>query len=176
MSRVGVFMSIRITHAKIRRSGAPLRRYTMNASRGSRPIHALGTAGALAGSFLLFGSIGLADSGFEEGAIGGDVHKGEMHVPMRWSVSTAPETLSIPVPGDCQRTIDMTMKWDEEQDYVRVRLKGKGVLTPHPTVHRTTGVDFFPNAFWPEQKDIDGGRYQFWLVSPAEAFTLYYDQ
>jgi hypothetical protein len=147
----------------------------MTASPGCRPVRLLGPAGALVGASLLFGSIGFADSSFEEGTSSGDVHKGRMYVPLHWAASVAPETLSPPVPGDCEGTVDLTMKWDEEEDYVKVRLKGKNVLTPHPTVLRTPGVDFFPNPFWPEQEDIVGGRYQFWIVSPAEAINLYYD-
>lgn len=147
----------------------------MNASLGCRHARALGLAGSLIGSSLLSGSLGLADSTFQEGESSGDVHRGTMYVPMHWSTSVAPETLSIPLPGNCQGTVDMTMKWNEEEDWVKVRLKGKNVLTPHPNVQRTAGVDFFPNAFWPEPKDVVGGRYQFWLISPAEEFELYYD-
>src|SRR5262249_52019407 len=132
--------------------------------------------GAIVGLLLLCGFSAWADAAeLVEGVSSGDVHKGRMEVPMRWGAALAPETLNIALPGDCQRTIDMTMTWDEERGYVKVRLNGKGVLTPHPTVLRTAGVNFFPNAFWPEQKDIIGGRYQFWLISPAEEITLYYD-
>ena len=147
----------------------------MNASLGRRSARAVGTACALVSSTFLFGSICLADSAYEEGTSSGDVHKGRMHVPLRWNVSLPPETFSPVVPGNCQNTIDLSLKWDEDHDFVKVRLQGKNVLTPHPTVLRTAGVDFFPNAFWPEQEDVIGGRYQFWFISPAEEFELYYD-
>jgi hypothetical protein len=147
----------------------------MTASLRCRSARVLGPAGAVVVSSLLFGSIGLADHSVSEGTSSGDVHKGKMYVPLLWSASLSPETFSVAVPGNCQGTVDLTMKWDEEEDFLKIRLKGKNVLTPHPTVHRTPGVDFFPNAFWPEAEDIIGGRYQLWFISPSEEFDFYYD-
>jgi len=136
---------------------------------------AFAPAAALFVSSLLVGSIGLADHSFEEGVSSGDVHKGTMYVPLIWGAAMQPEALSVAVPGNCQRTIDMTIRWDEDHDWVKVRLKGRGVLEPYPTVDRTQGVDFFPNPWWPEQKSFVNGRYQFWFISNAEEHTFYYD-
>lgn len=148
----------------------------MTASLGCRSARALGPAAALVVSSLLFGSIGFADHLVGEGTSYGDIHEGKMKVPLLWSAALSPETLSVAVPGNCQNTIDLTMTWDEDEDWVKIRLKGKNVLTPHPVIHRTPGVDFFPNQFWPEAEDILGGRYQLWFISPSEEIDFYYDQ
>lgn len=147
----------------------------MTASFRYRSMKVLGPAGALVASSLLFGSIGLADHAFEEGTSSGDVHEGKMQLPLVWNMQSLPENYWIPVPGDCQNTIHLTMKWDEEEDWVKIRLKGKNVLTPYPDVERTPGVNFFPNQFWPEAEDIVGGRYQLWLITASEEITLYFD-
>jgi hypothetical protein len=42
-------------------------------------------------------------------------------------------------------------------------------------VLRTEGVDWFPNPFWPDSKDVINGRYQFWVIAPGPAITFFYD-
>jgi hypothetical protein len=147
----------------------------MTASLRCRSVRVLGPAGALVASSLLFGSIGLADHDFQEGTSHGDVHEGQMYVPLIWGAAVPPENLAAALPGNCQGTVDLTMKWNEDEDWVKVRIEGKNVLTPYPNLDRTPGVDFFPNAFWPEAEDIVGGRYQLWLISPSEEIDFYYD-
>ncbi len=56
-----------------------------------------------------------------------------------------------------------------------VKLKGQHILPPNPSVHRTEGVNFFPNPFSPEPASFDNGRYQFWIISPAQMITFYYN-
>lgn len=147
----------------------------MAASPMRRSMRAIGPAGALVASSLLFGSMVLADQSFQEGVSYGDVYAGKMEVPLLWSAALAPETMSLAVPGNCQGTINLTMRWDEDEDWVKIRLKGKNVLTKHPTVQRTPGVSFFANQFWPEQASFTNGRYQLWFISPAEEIDFYYD-
>jgi hypothetical protein len=125
---------------------------------------------------LLLGSIGLADSVAKPGGTSaGDVHEGVMHIPLVWSAALQPESVSLAVPGNCEGSIDMDLRWSEEDDTVKLHLKGKHVLDPHPTVTRTQGVDFFPNPFWPEAQSFTNGRYQFWFISPSEEILFYYD-
>jgi hypothetical protein len=123
---------------------------------------------------MLLGSTSLADSPLEAFSTG-NIHKGEMRFPLVRGASQQPEVTVPALPGNCERHVDVTLKWDEEEDWVTVRLRGKGVLDQYPTVHRTLGVDYFPNPFWPETKDVVNGVYQFWFVSPAEEHTFYYD-
>lgn len=148
----------------------------MTASPRRLSARVLGPTSALLVSSLLFGSICLADQAYTEGKSYGDVHEGKMTLPLRWSAALSPETLSVAVPGNCEGTINLTMTWDEEEDWLKIRLQGENVLTPHPVIHRTPGVDFFPNPFWPEAEDILGGRYQLWFISPSEEINYYYDQ
>lgn len=116
----------------------------------------------------------LADQPLTEGLSYGDVHKGKMSVPLRWAAALAPETFAPAQQGNCEGIINLTMTWDEDDDEVKVKLKGKNVLTPYPNVDRVPGVNFSPNPFFPETEDVVGGRYQLWLISPAEEITLFY--
>lgn len=145
------------------------------AASSRRWSRAFGPACALVVSSMFFGTVVLADQAFQEGRSFGDVHEGKMEIPLYWSAATAPEVYSVAMPGDCQRSINLTMRWDEEQDWLKVRLKGKHVLMPHPTVTRVPGVTFFPNPFWPEQAAYTNGRYQLWFISPSEEIHFYYD-
>src|SRR5262245_40421544 len=146
----------------------------MDPSLERRPRLLLGQATAVFATAMLLGSTSLADTPVSAFSTG-NFHKGEMHFPLYRGASQQPEVIVPALPGNCERHVDTTVKWNEEQNKVTVRLRGKGVLDPHPTITRTLGVDFFPNPFWPEAKDIVDGVYQFWLVSPAEELTFYYD-
>lgn len=79
------------------------------------------------------------------------------------------------LPSNCEGKITLTLSWDEQENWVHVKLKGEHVLVPHPTIHRTQGVNYFPNPIWPEQKDFSNGRYLFWSISPSRMITFYYD-
>lgn len=86
-----------------------------------------------------------------------------------------PEVTVLTPFGQCDRPIEMTIRWNEQADWVKVRLRGEEVLERFPDLVRTEGVNFFPNPFWPESKDIQDGRYQFWFISPAGNMTFFYD-
>ena len=86
------------------------------------------------------------------------------------------ELTTIATPNDCANPLDMTLKWDAEENDVTVKLKGKAALEQYPDIQRTEGVDFFPNDFHPELEDIEDGRYQLWLISAAgPELTFYYN-
>ncbi len=123
---------------------------------------------------LLVGSTVLADRPSEISS-SGNYHKGTLSLPLIRGAAMQPEVTLVTTPGNCERQIDMSVRWNEEEDWVKVKLRGKGVLVPYPNVPRTEGVNFFPNPFWPEAKDIVGGRYQFWFIAPAGDITFYYD-
>src|SRR5262245_22173681 len=133
-----------------------------------------GVAVTLCAAVLLLGSTGLADQHLSPSG-SGTFHKGEIHFPLIRGAAMQPEVTVVPLPGNCERHVDMTVRWSEEEDLVTVKLKGKGVLEQFPNVTRTLGVNFFPNPFWPEAQSFVGGRYQFWFISPAGNITFYYD-
>ncbi|MEZ4447266.1 MAG: hypothetical protein R3B72_49760 [Polyangiaceae bacterium] len=76
---------------------------------------------------------------------------------------------------NCNGGVRATLRWNEEENWVRLRLKGKNVLHPHPSLNRTPGVDYFPNPFFPEPEDIQDGRYQLWIIGQSRLTTFYYD-
>lgn len=105
----------------------------------------------------------------------GTYDRGTMNVPLYRGVAVPFELTVIATPDDCAGTMKVTMSWDEEENWVKVRLVGKNALEPHPTFERTEGENYFPNPFWPEPKDVVNGRYQFWIITPSEEITFYYD-
>lgn len=146
----------------------------MNESISRRSRRTFWTATTLGIATLLLGSIGLADSPSVPRS-GGTVEKGTLVLPLVRGPVIPYELTVMATPHGCSRAVELTIKWDEEDNWVKVKLKGKGVLEPYPTHLRTEGVDFFPNPFWPEAEDVVGGRYQLWFVSPAEEIAFYYD-
>jgi hypothetical protein len=108
-------------------------------------------------------------------ASAGDSSRGFMSMPIYRAGATPDEFLVLKTPGDCQRSVQVTMAWNEEDNWVRIHLKGKGVLEPYPTVTRTEGVDFFSNQFWPEAQSFENGRYLLWFITSPSLATFYYD-
>jgi hypothetical protein len=126
-------------------------------------------------ALLLTGSIALAGEStiprgrgtFQEGAIEINLRRGA-GVPMEFNV--------IATPDGCANEMVLDLTWSEEDDDVTAHIVGHHVLVPHPTLTRTEGVDFFPNPFFPQPKDIVDGRYQFWIISAGgPPITLFYD-
>jgi hypothetical protein len=120
------------------------------------------------------GSSGYADAPVAPRS-GGDHHRGFLTVPLHRGAAVPPEATVIALPGNCEREMQVTLRWDEEDNIVQGKLTGKGVLVPHPDIDRTPGVNYFPNPFWPEIEDIHGGRYQFWIISEGPLLDFYYD-
>jgi hypothetical protein len=129
---------------------------------------------AALGLALLPGPLGFADSSARPSS-SGTFHKGSLTVPLRRGGATPFEAFLPALPSGCEAEMTITLAWDEQANRVHARLTGKHVLVPHPTIRRTQGVDFFPNPIWPEQKDFRNGRYLFWILSPAQMMTFYYD-
>lgn len=105
----------------------------------------------------------------------GTYDRGTMTVPLYRGAAVPFELTVIATPDNCAGTLTLTLSWDEEENWVRLHLTGTNVLEPHPSVDRTEGVNYLPNPFWPEPEDIVDGRYQFWIITPSEELTFYYD-
>jgi hypothetical protein len=131
-------------------------------------------AAALGAGALLLASSGLADAPVKPHSAG-NFHKGTLTIPLRRGAAVAWETFFPTLPSDCEGEITLKLTWDEEDNTVTAKLHGEHVFVPHPSIHRTEGVNFFPNPFSLEPKDFDNGRYQFWIISPARLITSYYD-
>jgi hypothetical protein len=135
-------------------------------------IGASGSAIALA-AVALTGSAGYADPPIVKVAAGSPA-KGFMTQPLYRGAAVPDEFTVLVTPNDCHGHVQLTMSWDESENWLKVRLQGKNVLVQNPSLLRTEGVDYFPNPFWPEQKDIVDGRYQFWIIAPLQIVTFYY--
>jgi hypothetical protein len=132
------------------------------------------TATLLAVGALLLGATGLADApGKPRGQ--GTWQSGSLTLPLHRGAAVPFETFAPALPSNCEGEMTLDLSWDEEGNWVKLKLKGQHVLVPHPSVTRTEGVNFFPNPFSPEPASFTNGRYQFWLISPAQMITFYYD-
>lgn len=105
----------------------------------------------------------------------GDESRGRLTTQLHRGASVPDELMVIATPNDCRGSLDLEVEWDEAENYVRIHLTGENALDPHPTVHRTEGVDYFPNDFWPEAKDVEDGRYLLWLIHVPGLVDFYYD-
>ncbi|MCA9693102.1 MAG: hypothetical protein KC636_26130 [Myxococcales bacterium] len=106
----------------------------------------------------------------------GTIAKGEMKVPL-FRGTAVPFELTVPAtPNNCENPLELAIKWDAEDNEVKVHLTGEGALEPYPDYFREEGVNYFPNPFHPESKDVIDGRYQLWLISTAgPMLTFYYN-
>ena len=105
----------------------------------------------------------------------GDASRGILSVPIYRGGIVPYEFYLVATPGNCQRRVQVTLAWNEAENWVRIRIKGRRVLERFPDVDRTEGVNFFPNPLWPEPEDIEDGRYLLWLISAPGLTTFYYD-
>ncbi|HYV50236.1 MAG TPA: hypothetical protein VFA20_35520 [Myxococcaceae bacterium] len=75
-----------------------------------------------------------------------------------------------PPDGDCENARGVfRIDWNSKQNVVKYQLKYKKI-PPHPSIHRTEGVDFFPNPAHLAPKDFDNGGYRFWTILAAQSF------
>lgn len=105
----------------------------------------------------------------------GTTEKGKI-VQNLYRGAAVPFELSIPpLPQSCGGEVELTLEWNEKANWVKVKLRSdKNTLVPFPDVDRTEGVNYFPNAFYPEPEDIEDGRYQLWIVSAAGPLVVFY--
>jgi hypothetical protein len=116
-----------------------------------------------------------AHAGKHQGDYGsGNLAKGEIHTELYRGAAVPFEITVVETPNDCEGHLDLTIEWDEDDNEVVVELRGKEALEPFPSVDRTLGVDYVPNAFLPEPEDIAGGRYQLWLIAASGPMTLFF--
>ncbi len=107
-------------------------------------------------------------------ASAGTYEKGELEIPLHRG-GAIPFELTVLKTKDCDGEVKLDIKWDEEENWVKVHATGKRVLDRFPDVDRTEGVNFFPNAFLPEPEDIEDGYYQLWLVASGPMLDFYFD-
>ncbi len=107
----------------------------------------------------------------------GDYDEGSVYTPLwRGASSGIEDFVYAPPGGDC-RGIKGTVRvsWSKAQNRVHYLLKLRGLPT-HPSVHRTEGVDWWPDAFHQAPKDIEDGAYRFWTIfTNTRIASLYYD-
>jgi hypothetical protein len=106
----------------------------------------------------------------------GNDDQGSVYLPLwRGAAAAIEDYVFAPPDGDC-RPLKGTVRvdWDSTANTVHFLVKLRGVPV-HPAVHRTSGVDFFPNAFFRPPIDIDNGQYRFWtILSSVANFALFY--
>ena len=105
----------------------------------------------------------------------GDASKGFYTHPIYRAGAVPFDFTVLPTPGNCGNAIQVSVGWDEDDNYVRVHIKGKNVLDKLPSIRRTEGVDYFFNPFQPEPKDYDNGRYTLWIVTSPGTGNWFYD-
>jgi hypothetical protein len=124
---------------------------------------------------VTIGSLGVAHTGERLPASSGTYDHGSIDMPLHRGNVVPFELTVAKTPDNCSGNLRLRIDWNQEANEVRVRLDGQHALTPYPTVHRTEGVEYFPNPFLPEPKDVVNGRNEFWLVTPGPDITFYYD-
>jgi hypothetical protein len=98
----------------------------------------------------------------------GNLDKGEFKVELFRGAAVPFEITVIETPNNCEGQVDLTVKWDREDNEVKVKLRSdNNTLEQHPDVERDFGVDYLPNPFFPELEDVVNGRYQLWIVSAS---------
>ncbi len=107
----------------------------------------------------------------------GNLDKGKIKMPLSRGAAVPFELTVVETPQNCSGEVELTMAWDREENWVRVKLRSEdNMLEPFPDVERTLGVDYMPNPFFPEPEDYVDGRYQLWLISASgPVIPFYYD-
>jgi hypothetical protein len=91
--------------------------------------------------------------------------KGTLYSPLWRGNSPAIEDFVPTPPGqDCSKLKGtIRIDWDQTANTVHFLIKYRGLM-PHPVIHRTEGVDWFPNPFHNAPKDIEDGGYRLWSI------------
>lgn len=109
--------------------------------------------------------------------LGGD-DRGALLSPLfRGTAAGIEDYVFTPPDGDCKNARGvLRIDWDKAANTVRYQLKLKKVPV-RPEVHRTLGVDFFPDPYHPAPKDFVNGGYRFWTILSAQGLLndFYYD-
>jgi len=107
--------------------------------------------------------------------------KGQLYVPLwRGALPGMEEWVYTPPNGDCRpdkyAKATIRLDWDQSTNTVHYLMKGVR-FDPHPTVHRTEGVNWWYNPFHPAPKDFTDGAYRLWTIplSVRRTVNLYYD-
>jgi hypothetical protein len=108
----------------------------------------------------------------------GDDFHGSLYAPLfRGAIPGLEDYIYSHPSGDCSGLKGtLRIDWDSAANTVHYLVKGKG-FPLHPVVHRTEGVDYFPDQFHNAPKDIDVGAYRLWTVqaSVTTKVNFYFD-
>jgi len=108
----------------------------------------------------------------------GDDNRGALVAPMWRGASDGIEDyIYAPPDGDCTGARGVfRIDWDKKANTVHYQVKYKKI-PPHPSIHRTEGVDFFTDPVHAAPKDFDNGGYRFWTILAAQSVLndFYYD-
>lgn len=133
-----------------------------------------GCAAVVVAGLLANAAPSFASHGQPTAELKGDYDKGKMNIELRRGAAVPIELSVIDTPSP-NGAVDLKLEWDEQENEVKVKLSGKHVLERFPDVNRTAGVNFLPNAWFPEPEDIVDGRYQLWIATTGRMLTFYYD-
>src|SRR6185312_12971899 len=108
----------------------------------------------------------------------GDDDKGAVYGPLfRGGFAGMEDYIFTPDDGDCTKMkATIRVDWDKAANTVHFLLKG--VHFPQsPTVTRTEGETWWPDAFHQAPKDVVHGAYRLWLLlgSTTKTANFYYD-
>lgn len=108
----------------------------------------------------------------------GDDDQGAVYMPLYRGAATAIEDITYTPPDHDCRVFHATARidWDSSTNRVNVLLKYLNIPVS-PFVHRTEGVDWFPNPFHDTPPAFDDGAYRFWIITGAttRSANFWYD-
>ena len=85
----------------------------------------------------------------------GNLDAGEFKVELYRGGAVPFELTVAATPNNCEGEIDLTVSWDRDANTVDVAMRSdNNTLEVSPSVDRDLGVDYFPNAFFPEPEDV----------------------
>lgn len=134
--------------------------------------------GAVVCGVVVFATSSMANADAPDIPYGkGNVQRGKIKMPLRRGAAVPFELTVVETPQECTGQVDLSMRWDEADNSVQLKLRSEpNTLLQYPNVDRTEGVDYFPNQFFAEEEDVEGGRYQLWVISTSgPLIPFYYD-
>jgi hypothetical protein len=108
----------------------------------------------------------------------GNNNVGSLYTPLwRGGFPGMEDYVYTPPGGDCSGVKGtVRVDWDVNANTVHFLVKAKG-LPSNPSVTRTNGVDWWPDAFHPAPQNVTNGKYRLWVIRTATTHpgTFYYD-
>lgn len=102
--------------------------------------------------------------------------KGKLELELYRGAVADPEETTLATPNACRGRVDLSVEWDSSQDRVKLRLRGKNVLTPNSDANRSD-KHYRYNSYAPEPQHVEGGQYRLWIIAASGPATrFYYDK